>query len=304
MESRAECGACRGMEPPAYRRAWNFAFLPEIGAIDRAGTSRCHHCRIARHHRGGFRHGVPAVMEPGGRLLDQLVELGLERLVLAVGVAGLEAAVDEGDHALAIADERRRHARRAVARRHTGLLGRHVHALHVLELELVVELLAGRDVLVDVERDEHDLALELAGELVPHRQLLRARLAPVGAGCEHDTLVLPGLELDRLAGGIDRDVEFGEPVADLEHVGTGRARTDQQRNRAQRRGEQRSTQGKETHRLYYRFTATSSSIHISMYLGCIGPSYLRSLKNKVGVESTPAFSACFRSLVTIGSAAS
>src|SRR5882672_2882177 len=55
----------------------------------------------------------------------------------------------------------------------------------------------------------------------------------------------------------------------------------------------------------YRFTASSSSIHISMYFGvAIGPSYLRSLKNKVGVESTPAVSPCFSSLATCAAASS
>src|SRR5205085_11873342 len=132
----------------------------------------------------------------------------------------------------------------------------------------------------------------------PRRQLLRARLAPARAGRDEDPLVLEALQLDGLAGGIDGDVELGGAIADLEDICERGVRSEQHRDG---NGE---THGRETAGAAHRCTAISSSIHMPMYLGFRGPSYLRSLKNTLGVDSTPFASPWARSVSTCAAAAS
>src|SRR5262249_54751133 len=151
------------------------------------------------------------------------------------------------------------------------LVRRHVDAGHVFELEPVVEALAGVDLVVDVDRDERDLAAELAGELVPGRQLLRTRVAPVRADGDHEPLALQLAQLERLAARILRDVELGDPVADLQRVGGGGSSEEHQSDGQRAHG---GWTGAPDH----RFTASSSSIHMSKYRGPRGASYFFSLR--------------------------
>src|SRR5262249_4853281 len=132
-----------------------------------------------------------------------------------------------------------------------------------------MKALAGATLAIEIDRDELDLALPLGRELVPRGQLLRAWLAPRRTEREH----LPALDVldaKRLAGRVDRSVELDESISHFELIGMGDSGQDQEQSEGAHAGW--------TNDPAHRFTASSSSIHISMYLGCIGPSYLRSVK--------------------------
>jgi hypothetical protein len=137
---------------------------------------------------------------------------------------------------------------------------------------------------------------------IPRRQLFLAGLAPRAAEGQHDPATAMALELERLAVLELGAVELGGPIALLdlgERTGGGQA--------DERDGDDKAVHGYLVGRgrraRIQRRTASSSSMAAAKYLRSEGPGYLRPLRNKVGVPSTPTASPSCMSAFTRASAA-